>query len=531
MYVLYELDITIRKYKKMKQAIQILIPDESDTDRQEFIDDLNNAAMDAAQRRIISMVLLGQGRMGKTEICMRVISQLLLTIILFIMTCTVNAMAIEVYFPGNKASTQPLIDIRGGIMHVVVITSGAAFKCRPSRNSADLPDPPDFMETLIAYEKTSDHRYYLLKKRTGAWGWMHIDDILAASVCLRSNNPKNPAFMKVVTKNNWEHKKSFDKYIYYFKGPGEHFQKNGIIDIFNIQYAFKRIKGSDSKEYIFFGAEPVWDYGSPAESLKGWIQADCCILWDNQVAVYYNKETLKHNQRRPLPVFHQKKHLMAHLENGSMSHIIGFEQSNPHRILPETKRFPVIDFQGNVLNIFWMNNANQCFEGWVSKKDRNNVDQLDCYCLMRRNQLDIFIGLMGVIIDGLRFKSRSIEKNIYRACEQVTGFSIIENEMFAAYLQRIFHIPYKEISSALRKTPEEIESDFLIDKTFRNHFIKQLKRSYKRIRFIQEKKFTEIQWDQLKKEWLDVSEPIEKEWFFISSSGIEYCWVPLEYLP
>jgi len=61
---------------KPKQAIQSLIPDEIYTDRQEFIDYLYNAAIDAVRRRTTSLVLLGQRRMGKTEIFKRVINKL-----------------------------------------------------------------------------------------------------------------------------------------------------------------------------------------------------------------------------------------------------------------------------------------------------------------------------------------------------------------------------------------------------------------------------------------------------------------------
>ena len=49
------------------------------------------------------------------------------------LSCLVNAMAVNVYFPGNKIPIQPLIDIRGGILHVVVIVSNATFKTRPSK--------------------------------------------------------------------------------------------------------------------------------------------------------------------------------------------------------------------------------------------------------------------------------------------------------------------------------------------------------------------------------------------------------------
>jgi len=43
------------------------VPDEIYTDRQEFIEDFVKEAYEAIRRRTMSMVLLGQRRMGKTE--------------------------------------------------------------------------------------------------------------------------------------------------------------------------------------------------------------------------------------------------------------------------------------------------------------------------------------------------------------------------------------------------------------------------------------------------------------------------------
>jgi len=57
-------------------AIRPLVPREVYTDRQEHIDYLYNAALDAIGRRTMSTVLLGQRRMGKTEIFKRVVNQL-----------------------------------------------------------------------------------------------------------------------------------------------------------------------------------------------------------------------------------------------------------------------------------------------------------------------------------------------------------------------------------------------------------------------------------------------------------------------
>jgi len=52
------------------------VPDEIYTDRQEFIEGFVKDAYEAIRRRTMSMVLLGQRRMGKTEIFKRVVNRL-----------------------------------------------------------------------------------------------------------------------------------------------------------------------------------------------------------------------------------------------------------------------------------------------------------------------------------------------------------------------------------------------------------------------------------------------------------------------
>ncbi len=61
---------------KKQFAIKTLVPDEIYTDRKEFLYFFYNEALKAATRRTVSMVLLGQRRMGKTEIFKRVVNRL-----------------------------------------------------------------------------------------------------------------------------------------------------------------------------------------------------------------------------------------------------------------------------------------------------------------------------------------------------------------------------------------------------------------------------------------------------------------------
>jgi hypothetical protein len=57
-------------------VIKPLVAEEVYTDRQEYLDYLYNAALQAKTRRTGSTVLLGQRRMGKTEIFKRVVNRL-----------------------------------------------------------------------------------------------------------------------------------------------------------------------------------------------------------------------------------------------------------------------------------------------------------------------------------------------------------------------------------------------------------------------------------------------------------------------
>jgi hypothetical protein len=61
---------------KSRWAIRPLVSEEVYTDREEHLEYLYNAAVDAITRRTMSTVLLGQRRMGKTEIFKRVVNRL-----------------------------------------------------------------------------------------------------------------------------------------------------------------------------------------------------------------------------------------------------------------------------------------------------------------------------------------------------------------------------------------------------------------------------------------------------------------------
>lgn len=62
--------------KKIPWVVKTLVPEEVYTDRKEFLEYFYKEALEAAHRRTMSTVLLGQRRMGKTEIFKRVVNRL-----------------------------------------------------------------------------------------------------------------------------------------------------------------------------------------------------------------------------------------------------------------------------------------------------------------------------------------------------------------------------------------------------------------------------------------------------------------------
>jgi hypothetical protein len=62
--------------KSAPWVVKPLVPEEVYTDRVKFLDYFHHAALEAAHRRTMSTVLLGQRRMGKTEIFKRVVNRL-----------------------------------------------------------------------------------------------------------------------------------------------------------------------------------------------------------------------------------------------------------------------------------------------------------------------------------------------------------------------------------------------------------------------------------------------------------------------
>lgn len=745
-------------------------------------------------------------------------------------------MAFEVEFPHGTPPSAPMVDVQGGPMNAAVLMPDASFLTRPNVFGEQIPERPGYLDILSAYDKTADGEYYLLKWGENSWGWMKNDEILTSSVCLRSEKKHNPAFLKVVAKNNWRLKEGIIEEVPILNGPGKNYEVVGQINIYKIRYAFKKVKGKDGKSYIFVGCEPTWepDQDWVKDVLTGWILRDHCILWDNQVGVYFDKTKLP--EREPVPVFRTQKDLMNYLEGGVKKNVVGEEEAAFIELSSDTTRFPILDHNKDMMEIAWvgdalqvgdtlqvkegapplasppkktvkreeidkqrgninqvidmtrrvdvlilidstrsmepafkpvangiasfMNSQNErdknrfrfafgvyrdlvsddggdfelkcnfdfgdvkkiivrsasgaysdrrdgtleesvyrgihkgvtkanwgkghiravvvvgdhknhepprdeftkervvqllkdkgvsfyslniehwesfprlckgfrqqmnsilslngdhgktsairvarfvdtkeisretkkflndamvfstevsqairdiseggetiedtrrkygirvtqyvvelmrkhgweeedirltkfnqfCSDGWVSKKSRNGIKQIEPFCLIRRDNFDNLVGLLGTIhVQTSRRYNRKIDRLIKDACESATGDKILDNETLSEYIQRTFHIPFREISEVLHYSPKELK-DKMKDNSFRREFNKEIGRKWEKLHYVAESKDGKLVFDEDTNKWRKGTSKF-KDWWFVTSAGLNFCWLPFEYLP
>lgn len=266
-----------------------------------------------------------------------------------------NSVAIEFEFPHGLPPKLPLVDVQGGPMSAVALMPDASFLNIPDVFGEPLPNQPGYLDILTAYDKTTDGKYYLLKSEEGNWGWMKSDEILTSSVCLRSGRKNNPAYLKVIFKNNRQLQEGLIEQVPIRKGPGENYDVVGKINLHQIRYAFKKVKGKDGNSYIFVGCEPTWepDRKWVRNTLTGWVLREHCILWDNQMGVYFDKATLPY--RDPVLVFRTQHDLIKYMETGVASNVIGVEDNEVNiKLSPDTTRFPILDYQNGMIEVAWI---------------------------------------------------------------------------------------------------------------------------------------------------------------------------------
>ena len=172
-----------------------------------------------------------------------------------------------------------------------------------------------------------------------------------------------------------------------------------------------------------------------------------------------------------------------------------------------------------------------CDYGWVSYKSLDdNYVQLTPYVLMNRFKLQSLIGFFANTIYELNFSKDKISLILYNLSDKTVGDPILENETIAEYIQRIWHIPFINISPTLHFSLKDLEDKFENSPAFREDLKKNILNRLQYYEMVMQNKFGKVEWDNASESYQLVN-PKPKEWWYLGDDMQKYCWLPFEYLP
>ena len=281
-----------------------------------------------------------------------------------------NIAAADIFFPGGNTPHRPLINEDGVPQQAAVIVKNPLFISYPDENKGEnLDNSLKFLDLVTVYNNTYNKKFCLVKIEPDSWGWMKENEILTKIYCMRTPNPNNPAYYKVIVKNNWRLNKGNVEEIPFYKGPGESYDIAGYVNVFRVRFAYKLNKNPN---FIFIGDEYKWNYDFPSSCLKGWIKRDYCIPWASHVGVFYNKENL--SDRYPVLMFEDLKELEYYLEVGDSSKAIAREERTSIELKPDTTRFPIMDHVEDSIQVTFVGDA---IDSKTKKiKSRQQIDNM-----------------------------------------------------------------------------------------------------------------------------------------------------------
>jgi hypothetical protein len=464
----------------------------------------------------------------------------------------------------------------------IVTVEGAKLYSSPNVDGNILEFSPSFREPVTVHRASPDNMYYLVKSDKFGEGWISADELLVRMRSLRvsdleyeqchGRNPTvqqrgrlgtNPALVKVVMRNNWRLKKGRGPSIYLYDKPGgsavSEVAKTTIGEPF---YAYKSCKGSDGKSYLLVGTKPTIDPGDDVNVLVGWVSKTETRVWAGMTGVYYNKSN--QDNRDPVYIFETENELRNFLKTGDIREAIAMEDISIREPLPYyAYRFPIIRARRGAYKILFtagtatnneygtiltqrmsgrmrnagltnneINSINSLSNvGWVAAQSLNSEQaNLTPELLMARDKLDYFVGFLSRMNSDIskRRNGRGLASAVKLHAKSVTGDDIGDDETISEFLQRQFHIPFRETSTILNYNPNVFEQKFRTSKSFRVKLKRRICIQFIKLQLIADEKSGEARWNNGK---CQSKISGQRLWWFESHGGEKFAWVPMNYLP
>lgn len=168
-------------------------------------------------------------------------------------------------------------------------------------------------------------------------------------------------------------------------------------------------------------------------------------------------------------------------------------------------------------------------DGWV--RSTTGADQLmEPWVYIERTRLDEYRGFLASLVRVSAQRSARSGEIVAQAVQHVTGDPLLPRETVAEYATREFVIPFRDDSTILNKTPDQLQQA-LGEQNFWSQFRKRVSYSYEVLGLVEEEKDpAALRWDEAQRGWIVQNAAHVTSWV-TSRGGEKYCWVPMGFLP
>jgi len=214
----------------------------------------------------------------------------------------------------------------GKVVHYVVVKP-TKLLTKPEQGANYLAlnekDQPQFLDTVVHYGNEGEYALIQSLDNKKVFGWI-AKEFLLTETKPKEFSQKDPCYMKVVPKNNWERHGGLGvKKLSIYAGPG-HIDADNMygevttVNLFTVYYAYKVLEDAKGKKYVLVGEKETVDPRNPTKSLVGWMDWDFLTVWPNRIGLSYDLKNA-HKIDGRVEYFDQRTDLERYLQTGDAS--------------------------------------------------------------------------------------------------------------------------------------------------------------------------------------------------------------------
>jgi len=335
-----------------------------------------------------------------------------------------------------------------------------------------------------------------------------------------------------------------------------------FIEAHQLYFAYSFAK---TDKAILVGKSNRFTKKSSNKILIGWIRRDNIAMWNNRMAIEFNKLNFQERKKCGLGKIYYSQSALTRRNSND----IFIEEEGTDKYLPHyARRFPVLDVSNNgemiktvatkvydsmiktkqeleLKKTRKLVNYNISIMGYVNKYNQCKQKQIAVRVLMKKEEIELLKTALQRLANHLVYfipdSFDIFDDAIYRLVKSLTGETINQNENISSFITKMNLLPFK--TKLLNKSIYELKNEIQYNRAKRMNLAKYLRERVLKLEEVSREKMIYIEkWDDHIQtfEWESTNNNIP--YFFsinhpyssqdkLDNFKKRYAWVPLEYFP